>query len=86
LADEISGEAQAAERVDGRSPKPASEVSNLWREVIHDKSRPLEQGDLQVIANAVADGLRRDARQQQIFPLDNNSLFKTQETPKGRQS
>jgi len=69
----------AAERVDGRTSQSGEEVSKLWREVIHDKARPLEAGDLQIIANAVADGLARNTRQQQIFPLDNNSIFRTQQ-------
>ncbi len=66
-----------AENIDGDFSYARAEVEKTWAAVITNKTRPLQRNDLLVIAEAVADGVQRGTRTQQIFPLDNLSQFRT---------
>lgn len=66
----------AAERIDGPLNKTADQVERIWSDVVKNKARPLEREDLQTIVDAVADGIRRGTREQQIFPIDDRSQFR----------
>lgn len=66
----------AAERIDGPPSKTSDQAARTWSEVVTHKTRPLEREDLQTIVEAVADGIRRGTREQQIFPIDDRSQFR----------
>lgn len=61
---------------DGKKPKGA-DIAAVWSQVVTNKVRPLENRDLAVIVDWVADGIRRGVRSQQIFPKDDQSQFRT---------
>lgn len=65
----------AAERIDGPPKKTDDQAEQIWLEAVKNKTRPLEREDLQAIADSVADGIRRNTRPQQIFPVDDRSQF-----------
>jgi hypothetical protein len=65
----------AAERIDGPPKKTDDQAMQIWLEAVKNKTRPLEREDLQAIVDSVADGIRRNTRQQQIFPIDDRSQF-----------
>lgn len=71
----------AAERIDGPPSKTGAEATLIWSEVVRNRVRPLEREDLQTIVEAVAEGIRRDTREQQIFPIDDRSQFRKTEEP-----
>lgn len=64
-----------AEDVCGRPSQSKEEASRIFSEVVLQKKRPLEFSDLQTFTHAVADGIHRGTRSQQIFPQDNRSQF-----------
>ena len=71
----------AAEQIDGPPSKTGGQAERIWSEVVANKTRPLEREDLQTIVESVADGIRRGAREQQIFPIDDRSQFRKTAEP-----
>lgn len=65
-----------SENIDGDFSYARAEAGKTWTAVITNKERLLQRNDLLVIAEAIADGVQRGTRIQQIFPLDNRSQFR----------
>ncbi|WP_265311001.1 hypothetical protein [Verminephrobacter aporrectodeae] len=65
----------AAERI--RKPThDLPSVNVVWVEVVVNCRRPMEQRDLHILAEGVADGLARGTRIQQIFPINDHSQYR----------
>lgn len=73
LAEEVF--CMAAEAVGGQPPTHEA-FASVWLSTVHGRSRPMTLDDVRVVVNYVADGLRRNARQQLIFPEDDRSQFR----------
>lgn len=73
----------AVERSQGLSSRSATDGFRIRSDGVRNRLRPLEQDDLQLIVDLVADGIRREARSQQILPRDNALRFRASYPERG---